>query len=73
MSRATLERLVRRIAADDEFRLRVASDPASALAPFGLSPEEREAFMRLDASILDGPAGTIDERINTYLDRFLML
>ncbi|MGB8644442.1 MAG: NHLP-related RiPP peptide [Anaerolineae bacterium] len=73
MSRATFERLVRRMAADDGFRQLVAADPAAALAAFGLTPEEREAFMRLDASVLDGPDSSIDERIGKHLDRFLVL
>ncbi len=53
MNQGTSAQLISRLMSDAGFRSAVASNPMSALAGYGLSDAEREAFTRLDASSLD--------------------
>jgi hypothetical protein len=60
-----LNKLIERASADAAFRSRLESDPASALAGYDLTPEERSAVLsgdsgRLEALGLDARVTKVD-------------
>lgn len=63
MSKSTVEQLVGKLLIDAAFRSAVVAEPASALAGYDLTDEERDAFTRIDASSFDAAASHLDKRL----------
>ena len=64
MSKSTVEQLVGKLLIDAAFRTTVIADPASALAGYDLTDEERDAFTRIDTSSFDAAASHLDQRLS---------
>ncbi|MBI5445616.1 MAG: hypothetical protein HY900_30925 [Deltaproteobacteria bacterium] len=67
MSQKTVERILGKLATDEEIRQRFRAAPGEALANLAcddsLTPVEREALCALDADLLDRFADALDPRI----------
>ena len=68
MAQKTVERILGKLATDEEFRQRFRSDPAAALVfaerePEGLTTVEREALAALDPDLLERFADALDPRL----------
>lgn len=68
MSQKTVERILGKLATDEEFRQRFRSDPEETLAnsgrdPEGLTPVEREALASIDPELLERFADALDPRL----------
>jgi hypothetical protein len=68
MSQKTVERVLGKLATDEEYRQRFRSDPLGILADAGrdaeaLTPVEREALGKLDPDLLDRFADALDPRL----------
>lgn len=68
MSQKTVERILGKLATDEEFRQRFRSNPEGALPPVGhepeeLTPVEREALASLDPELLERFADALDPRL----------
>lgn len=68
MSQKTVERILGKLATDEEFRERFRSEPERTLARAdgegdGLTPVEREALASLDPDLLERFADALDPRI----------
>ena len=66
MSKSTVEQLVGKLLIDAAFRTTVIADPASALAGYDLTDEERDAFTRIDTSSFDAAASHLQRRLSKY-------
>ena len=64
MSKATVEQLIGKLLIDAAFRSSVITDPASALAGYDLTDEERDAFTRIDTASFDAAASHLDRRLS---------
>lgn len=64
MSKSTVEQLVGKLLIDAAFRSAVITDPASTLAGYDLTDEERAAFTRIDTSSFDAAARYLDPRLS---------
>ena len=68
MSQKTVERILGKLATDEEVRQRFRAEPGEALDTLAgeidsLTPVEREALCTLDADLLDRFADALDPRI----------
>lgn len=68
MSQKTVERILGKLATDEEFRQRFRSDPGGILPADGhdpeeLTPVEREALVSLDPDLLERFADSLDPRL----------
>jgi hypothetical protein len=68
MSQKTVERILGKLATDEDARRRFRADPRESLAGLAgetgsLTPVEREALGALDADLLDRFADTLDSRL----------
>jgi hypothetical protein len=68
MSQKTVERILGKLATDEEFRQRFRSDPPGTLADAGretdgLTSVEREALASLDPDLLESFADALDPRL----------
>lgn len=68
MSQKTVERILGKLATDEEYRQRFRSNPGGTLAdagrePEGLTPVEREALAALDPDLLERFADALDPRL----------
>lgn len=68
MSQKTVERILGKLATDEEFRQRFRSDPEGTLPPLGhdpeeLTPVERGALASLDPDLLERFADSLDPRL----------
>lgn len=54
MNLSTIEAVVRRLMADDEFRARALAKPAAALSEYRLAPEEHSALTKLCLQMAGG-------------------
>ena len=64
MSKVTVEQLIGKLLIDAAFRNTVVAGPASALAGYDLTDEERDAFTRIDTSSFDAAASHLDQRLS---------
>lgn len=68
MSQKTVERILGKLATDEDFRLSFRSDPEGTLPAVGhdpdeLTPVEREALAALDPDLLERFADALDPRL----------
>lgn len=64
MSKASVEQVVGKMLMDAAFRNAVTANPASALAGYDLTAEERDAFAQMDLSSFDAMAAELGTRLS---------
>ena len=64
MSTTNVQVIIRKAVADPAFLALLVSDPTTALAEYDLTPDERERLSKLDASVFDGSAPDLEDRIS---------
>jgi len=64
MSVSNLQAVIRKAVGDPAFLALLVSDPTTALAEYDLTPDERERLSKLDASVFDGSAADLEDRIS---------
>ncbi len=67
MSRAVVEQVIGKLLIEPQFRKALASNAAQALAEFDLTPEERDAFSRLDPECFEVVANDLEPRISKVM------
>ena len=68
MSRHALEDVIGRAILDEEFRMTLFADPASALAGYELTAAELMALKSMDAENLDACADVLGRQVLRMLD-----
>ena len=63
MSKEVVEAVIGKAATDSAFRELLMSNPESALVGMDLTPEEKEALLKLDSEKLTVFSQSLDERI----------
>lgn len=64
MSVSSVQSIIRRAVSDPAFLALLVDDPTTALATYELTPEERAVLSKLDASVFDGSAAELEERLS---------
>lgn len=66
MSRDAVEQVIGRLVSSAEFRKAMGADPASALAPFDLTAEERKVLVGAESADWEKAASGLDERLSKW-------
>ena len=64
MSKETLQTVIGKAVADDQFREALFANPDKALAGYDLTQDEVAALKSVDAETMESLAGSLDERIS---------
>ncbi len=64
MSISSVQSIIRKAVGDPAFLALLVSDPNTALAEYDLTSDERERLSKLDASVFDGSAADLEDRIS---------
>jgi len=64
MSKETLQTVIGKAVADDQFREALFANPDKALAGYDLTKDEVAALKSVDAETMESLAGGLDERIS---------
>lgn len=64
MSANTVQSIIRRAVSEPDFRAALIANPSSTLADYDLTAEERANLSKLDASLFDGNASDLEERLS---------
>ena len=64
MSASSVQAIIRKAVADPAFLALLVSDPTTALAEYDLTTDERANLSKIDASVFDGNASDLEERLS---------
>jgi hypothetical protein len=68
MAAKTVQDVIRKAVADEGFRTLLLNKPTEALASYDLTDDERRNLSNLDASIFEGGAADLGDRISRGVD-----